>query len=176
MAEPMLRSWIQDSLLPARHYDYRPGRWVADPGWPSPHVGEKRLWLGPAGQLIPSQSEHDMTRLVRTPLTHILDAGEWGSCGVAGEYPGDQRAADGEAVSFTMGPVEADTIILGHPILHLRLAADQPWGLVAVRLCDVAPTGESAMETDDISSELISLHNGDPHPPVLNFRPGRTNS
>ncbi|MCB0032104.1 MAG: CocE/NonD family hydrolase, partial [Anaerolineales bacterium] len=29
MDEPMLRSWVQDSLPPARHYDYRPGRWVA---------------------------------------------------------------------------------------------------------------------------------------------------
>ena len=36
MDEPMLRVWMQDSVPPKPMYDVRPGRWVAEPEWPSP--------------------------------------------------------------------------------------------------------------------------------------------
>ncbi|WP_210328358.1 CocE/NonD family hydrolase [Mesorhizobium caraganae] len=48
MQEPMLRSWMLDSVEPAAHYDERPGHWVADPNWPSPHGAMRELdpvWL-----------------------------------------------------------------------------------------------------------------------------------
>ena len=38
MDEPMLRVWMQDSVPPTSNYDHRPGRWVAEPEWPSPNV------------------------------------------------------------------------------------------------------------------------------------------
>ncbi|MGH3015726.1 MAG: CocE/NonD family hydrolase, partial [Gaiellaceae bacterium] len=43
MDEPMLRVWMQDSVAPRPQYELRPGRWVAEPAWPSPHVGS-RVW------------------------------------------------------------------------------------------------------------------------------------
>ncbi|MFN2332754.1 MAG: CocE/NonD family hydrolase, partial [Halomonas sp.] len=36
--EPMLRVWMQDSVPPKTTYPHRPGRWVAEPSWPSPNV------------------------------------------------------------------------------------------------------------------------------------------
>ncbi len=38
MAEPMLRIWMQESVPPSTAYEERPGRWVGEPSWPSPHV------------------------------------------------------------------------------------------------------------------------------------------
>ena len=35
MAEPMLRAWMQESVEPRTFYATRPGRWIAEPGWPS---------------------------------------------------------------------------------------------------------------------------------------------
>ena len=34
----MLRTWMQDSVPPSTSYEERPGRWVGEPSWPSPHV------------------------------------------------------------------------------------------------------------------------------------------
>ena len=43
MDEPMLRVWMQDSVPPSTHYAERPGRWVAEPAWPSPNVAPRTL-------------------------------------------------------------------------------------------------------------------------------------
>lgn len=40
MDGPMLRTWMQDSVPPSTSYQERPGRWVAEPSWPSPRVTE----------------------------------------------------------------------------------------------------------------------------------------
>ncbi len=52
--EPLLRCWLQDSAPPATFYAARPGRWVAEPAWPSPNVAARTLYLtsdGAAGRL-----------------------------------------------------------------------------------------------------------------------------
>jgi uncharacterized protein len=49
MDEPMLRTWIQDSVHPASYYSQRPGRWVADPSWPSPNIIAGYLYLNSNG-------------------------------------------------------------------------------------------------------------------------------
>src|SRR3954454_16589204 len=36
--EPALVSWMQERIGPVTHCAERPGRWVADPAWPSPNV------------------------------------------------------------------------------------------------------------------------------------------
>lgn len=41
--DPKLRLWLQDSVPPSTSYEDRPGRWVAEPAWPSPNVFE-RVW------------------------------------------------------------------------------------------------------------------------------------
>ncbi len=38
MDGPMLRTWMQDTVPPSTSYAERPGRWVAEPSWPSPHI------------------------------------------------------------------------------------------------------------------------------------------
>ena len=41
MDEPMLRVWMQEPRAAGRAYAERPGRWVAEPAWPSPRIGTR---------------------------------------------------------------------------------------------------------------------------------------
>jgi hypothetical protein len=149
MAEPMLRSWIQDSVPPATWYETRPGRWVADPAWPSPYVTGQDYYLNSNGaaQTLDKAAgpEHRLT--FKGLQSHGLRCGEWGSYGGRGELAPDQRPADGEALTFTSAPLAEAVEILGRPEVELTVAADQPLALLGVRLCDVAPTGASILVT-----------------------------
>ena len=49
MDEPQLRFWMQDSAPPMRIYDQRPGRWAAEPAWPSPRIVPQTLAVNDAG-------------------------------------------------------------------------------------------------------------------------------
>jgi hypothetical protein len=51
------------------------------------------------------------------------------------------------SLTFDADPATADSEILGFPEVSLTLSVDQPNALVAVRLCDVAPAGESLLVT-----------------------------
>ncbi len=145
MDEPMMRCWLQEAVPPAPSYRHRPGRWIADPSWPSPNVQEKIFFLN-EGRLdsepLPQQ-EINFTGL----QNHGLDGGGWGGHGSPGESAGDQRGADGESLTFTSEPLAEMMNLLGHAEVRLSLKVDQPQALVAVRLCDVAEDGRSTLIT-----------------------------
>jgi predicted acyl esterase len=171
MAEPMLRAWIQESLPPEIFYPERPGRWVADPTWPSPYISKRSYflnsngaahWLGDA-----PAAETSLTLAGRQ--SHGLEGGEWGAYGLPGEFAGDQRAADGESLTFTAPPLAEAMDILGNPEVTVALAADQPQALIAVRLCDVAPNGISAL----VTWGLLNLTHRDSHEQPTPLVPGQ---
>lgn len=164
---PFLRSYILRSEPPARHYTHLDGYWVSDPSWPSPHVQEETRFLNQTGGSFTLGVEpgRETAVTIKGLLTHGFEHITWGSYGAPGSYPGDQRAADGEALSFTSEPLAQPHILLGNPNLDLILSADKPLALVAVRLCDVAPDGASRM----ISWGLLNLthHASHKHPRPL---------
>ena len=171
MAEPMLRCWLLESEPPATFYKERKGHWVADPSWPSPHIGEAVLYLngdGAANVLADAPAaEHELTFVGQ--LCHGFHTGEWGNFGSKGEFPPDQRSTDGECIAFTSAPVSEPVAILGNPEVDLSLAVDKPNALVAVRLCDVAPDGESVL----VSWGLLNLTHRDSHENPAFLEPGR---
>ena len=144
MSEPKLRVWLQDSVPPARTYVQRPGRWVAESDWPSESVTATRLYLN-AGQALSETRGAAATFQIPTTLAHGLDSGVWCPYGAPGDFPDDQRREDALALSFTSDPVPKSLTLLGYPTVTLELAADKPLAQVVVRLCDVAPTGASAL-------------------------------
>jgi hypothetical protein len=171
MDEPMIRTWVQDSVSPARRYDLRPGRWVADPSWPSPHVGEETLYLNHDGAVGALGAKASGTReiVARARLTQGFDLGQWGAYGYPGEQAGDQRGLDGEHLSFTGLPQPEPIDILGFPEVDLTLSADRPLALVGVRLCDVAPDGASLL----VSYGLLNLTHRDSHASPQPLEPGK---
>ncbi|MBA2515025.1 MAG: CocE/NonD family hydrolase, partial [Solirubrobacterales bacterium] len=170
MDEPMLRAWMQDAVEPRSSHRERPGRWVADPSWPSPHVTTRCYSLndgtldaeaGPAGRL-----------LVRGVQSAGSDAGLWCAWGVldAPDLPPDQRREDGLSLTFTSCPLAEPLEILGFPEVRLAVQSDRPLALVAVRLCAVAPDGASLL----VSRGLLNLAHRDGHEEPAPLEPGRT--
>ncbi|QDY78444.1 CocE/NonD family hydrolase [Streptomyces qinzhouensis] len=112
------------------------GRWLALPDWPSPAVRTVPYAL--RGAPAP----------VRSPQHTGADAGRpLSETGRAADLPPDQREEDARSVCFEF-PVPGDGVtVLGRPRVTLRLRMDVPYGQLAVRLCDLAPGGESALIT-----------------------------
>jgi putative CocE/NonD family hydrolase len=136
MDEPMLRVWMQESLEPKPSYEERPGRWVAERSWPSPHV-ETRHWD------LPGERERSL-RAVQSTGT---EAGAWTAEGQSADLATDQRPDDAFSITYDLEPLAEPLEILGLPSVTLDLAVDRPHALVCVRLCEVFPDGISALVT-----------------------------
>jgi putative CocE/NonD family hydrolase len=166
MDEPQLRVWLQESVPPATYYAARPGRWVAEDAWPSPRIAPAALALSAGGRLVDGLAGGPWT--VASAQTHGLDAGIWVNYGAPGDYPSDQRGEDSLALCFDAAPSGEPQDILGFPELTVELAADQPLALLAVRLCDVAPGGESLL----VSRGLLNLTHRNGHDRADPLTPG----
>ena len=157
LAEPPLRAWLQDAARPAVSYSERPGRWVGEP-WPSPAVAGHRVPLGPGPAL-----SH------RGCLTPASEPGPWCAAGRDADFPGDQQGEDGQSLTFTTAPLDRPLAVLGPPAVRLRLAADAPSALVAVRLCDVWPDGASTL----VTRGALNLTHREGHDRVVPMEPGK---
>jgi putative CocE/NonD family hydrolase len=145
MDEPLLRVWMHDSVPPSASYVERPGRWVAEPLWPSQHMTQRRLVLNAAG--LEDEPAEQIALVHRGTLAHGIDSGTWVAWGEPGDHAPDQQAEDGRSLCFTSAPLSERLELLGSPEVSITIISDRPLALLAVRLCDVAPTGASALVT-----------------------------
>ncbi|MDZ7782316.1 MAG: CocE/NonD family hydrolase [Halioglobus sp.] len=167
MDEPPIRVWLEDYVRPAPAYDERPGRWVAEPSWPSPRI-RPRQWFLNVLSLGDSPAAEDRM-YVRSPQTAGLAAGDWYGFGAEGESPVDQREDDGKSMIFDSDPLTERVEILGTPVVHLELAVDCPVAYVIVRLNDVASDGASTRVTYGV----LNLTHRDSHEHPAPLEPGR---
>jgi len=170
MDEPKLISYIQKSELPAVSYDHRPGKWVADPAWPSPHVKGQKWWLSDKQQLMTETPQESVDEVIIPSVQdHGLYSGVFCPFGQPGDLPADQRLENGKSVVFTSSPLEGKIEILGHPVFYAELSANQEDALVAVRLMDKAPSGESTL----ISWGMLNLTHRNSHEHPEKLEPGK---
>jgi uncharacterized protein len=156
MDEPMVRAWMQGPVKPAPYFAERPGRWVAEPSWPSPTVEPHVVELTfPAAD-------------VRGVEHHGLLAGDWCPYGGPEELPPDQRVEDGLCLCYDTEPFAETLELLGFPEVELTLSADQPQALVCARLCDIAPDGSSLL----VTRGLLNLTHRDSHEDPSPLVPG----
>jgi uncharacterized protein len=167
MAEPAYRVWMQESAPPRVHYAERPGRWVAEPGWPSAKIHERRLHLAP-GRLV-AESGPEATLLLASPQWHGLTAGEWCAHGLGPDLPADQRLDDGAALVFDTLPLAERVEILGAPVIEAEVASDRPNALLVARLSDIAPDGAATL----VSFGALNLTHRDSHETPEPLEPGR---
>lgn len=143
--EPRLRVWMQDACPPRTQYAERPGRWIAEEGWPSSHIESRAFALTGAYGLVPTRdsavgpAEPDSSLPLQSPLSVGMFAGKWCSYSGPPDLPGDQREEDGGALVFESEPLEDDLEILGAPRLLVALRSDQPVAQIAARLSSVGP-------------------------------------
>ncbi|MCO5081694.1 MAG: CocE/NonD family hydrolase [Rhizobiaceae bacterium] len=140
--EPMLRAWIQEPAAPAAIYDERPGRWVAEPSWPGPGVGELSFGLAP-GSLVKGRGGDDVLSIC-SPQTAGLSSGAWCGYGVTPMLPVDQRMEAGNALVFETAPLEEAVEILGFPEFEVTLVSDKPVALISATLSLVQEDGAAA--------------------------------
>jgi len=167
MAEPMYRAWMQESVPPRTYYAERPGRWVAEPSWPSPNIRPQRFSLNAGGLAAAAAPEVALSH--RSPLTIGALAGHWCAYGYAPDLPADQRPEDGKSLVFDSAPLPANLEILGAPVVTLELAVAQPQAQVCVRLNDVAADGASLR----VTYGLLNLTHRNSHEAPEPLEPGK---
>ncbi|MFH8290343.1 CocE/NonD family hydrolase [Streptomyces sp. NPDC018059] len=175
MEGPMLRAWMQDSVPPSTAYEERPGRWVGEPDWPSPHIEEvsrpltrhRIAWDGEVVDKDGSGSGEAMT--VQSPLSVGQFAGKWASYNAPPDLPYDQREEDGGSLVFDSPQLTEPVEILGSPAIDLDLSVSEPVATVAARISDVAPDGRATRVTYGVLNLTRRDGTGEPEP----LEPGR---
>jgi len=169
MDEPMIRAWMQESVPPRAQYAERAGRWIAEAGWPSPHIGPRTYCLSAEGALVPGGNGREAAMTVCSPIATGSASGVWCPYGFDAEMPTDQREEDGRSLCFDSAPLAERTEIFGAPVVTLELAADKPVAMVAVRLNEVQPDGASLRVTYGV----LNLTHRDGHENPSPLEPGR---
>ena len=149
MREPALTAWMPQAVPAQSYYAESPGRWIAEPAWPSSRIKQRRYVLN-AGGCLGERASRASEVAWQSPQTLGLEGGElmpWFQHGPSPELPGDQRADDGKSICFDTPPLKKTVEILGTPAAELTFSVDRPTAFVCVRLCDVAPNGASTRVT-----------------------------
>ncbi|EFL30415.1 peptidase S15 [Streptomyces viridochromogenes DSM 40736] len=175
MDGPMLRTWMQESVPPSTAYEERPGRWVGEPDWPSPHVRQvvhplTRHTIEPPREPADRDEAPDGDALtVRSPLSVGQFAGKWASYNAPPDLPYDQREEDGGSLVFDTEPLTEQVEILGSPTVELDLSVSEPVAMVAARLSDVSPDGAATR----VSYGILNLTRRDSTESPEPLEPGR---
>lgn len=169
MNEPALRVWMQDSVPPTTSYIERPGRWVAEPEWPSRNIRERCFNLT-RHRLVPAGTEVNAHEIpLQSPMTVGLFAGKWCSYASGPDLAHDQRREDGGALVFESEPLDENLETLGATIAELEVSADKAVAMLAVRLSDVQPDDKATR----ISYGLLNLTHRDGSEVPEPLQPGR---
>ncbi|MEM9147842.1 MAG: CocE/NonD family hydrolase [Pseudomonadota bacterium] len=142
---PQFRAHVQEHAPPSTGYGPRAGTWVAEPDWPLPGVQSHRLALTKAGL---RETPGRGTIAVASPQhTGTQSAYFCPGMRVSGELAADQAPDDARSACFDTEPLEAPMTLLGRAEAVLEVSADQPSAQLCLRLCDVAPDGQSVRIT-----------------------------
>ena len=143
--ERPIRLYMMESVPPVPHLSERPGRWIEEEAWPSPHVATRELALSP-GRLETDPATVELAALeVASPQSTGLASGDWASFAVAGDLPGDQSLDAFGSLEFDGEPLTERLELLGHARATLEVAVDRPSAVVTARLIDVAPGGRATL-------------------------------
>ena len=165
MDGPMLCTWMQESMPPSTSYEERPGRWVGEPSWPSPHVDRSRFPLARNRIAQPGEQHRGPPLTVASPLSVGQYGGKWCSYNAPPDLPYDQREEDGGSLVFDTEPLDERCEILGGPVLDAVVEVDRPVAMLAARLSDVSPDGQATRVTYGLLN--LTHRNGDDEPELL---------
>jgi len=167
MDEPQYRVWMEEPERPLAYYDTLPGRWVAEPQWPSPNIEPRSMALNAGGRLA-EKPEPESIAVTLSPQSVGEGCGAWCGFGIGPERPLDQRVDDGRSLCFDSEPLPARLEIMGAPQVTLELSVDRPAAFVAVRLNEIAPDGAVTR----ITYGLLNLTHRDSHEHPTALVPG----
>ena len=112
--EPVIVAWMQESVPPAANIADRPGRWVGEQEWPTPHIQPRTLLLGDRTLTIAAEGREGWLAVGSVQSVGV-DGGAWCADAKSADLPLDQRADDARSLSFTSAPLVDAVEILGFP-------------------------------------------------------------
>jgi len=167
MEEPRLRCWIEDPVPPRTYYKERPGRWVAEDGWPSARIEPRTLYLNADG--LDAEPGAESSLAINSPMTVGMMVGQWCPHGLDPDLPGDQRVEAGGSLVFDTEPMAETIDVLGAPVVTLDIASNKPVAMVAVCLSEVLPDGAATR----VTYGLLNLTHRDSHERPEPLEPGK---
>ncbi|HEV7652054.1 MAG TPA: CocE/NonD family hydrolase [Actinophytocola sp.] len=167
--EPVLRTWMQDSVPPSTSYEERPGRWVGERAWPSPNIRRDAHPLAAHRIAVCDEAVPNDVRTVSSPLSVGQFAGKWCSYNAPPDLPYDQREEDGGSLVFDSDVLTEPCEILGAPVVRLDVSVNRPIAMVAARLSDVAEDGSATR----VTYGLLNLTHRDSRDAPAPLEPGR---
>ena len=144
MEEPAYTVFLQEYVAPDACLDSVPGKWIAEPSWPSPRIESQEVFLNASG--LSEKAEKTVSLVHASSQALGSTGGSWCPYGLGGVSPDlavDQQEDDGRSLVWDSEPLTDHLVVVGAPKAHLRLSVDQPNAFVVVRLTDVAPDGTS---------------------------------
>ena len=143
--DPDCRFYVMDGIPPKTSYDHRPGKWIVENQWPSKKINTFKYYLASEGKLLPKAEDASISSLGMVNSTQVcgLSSGEYCAIWLGPEWPGDQRFDDSLSLCFDTEALNMEEDIVGSPTINLEVKVNKPFGQIAVRLCDVSPTGSS---------------------------------
>jgi uncharacterized protein len=167
--DPDLRAYIQDALPPRASYPTRPGRWVQEENWPSPDIQDHRYFLN-QDRGLSATAGAVTSAVISSPLATGIAGGEYCMIWLGPEGPTDQRYDDAGSLCFETPALDGVVEILGAPVVALTISSDTPKAQLAVRLCDVAPNGESSRVTYGVLNLTHRGSHAEPKPLIPDER------
>ena len=167
MDEPQLRCWIEDPAPPRTYYKERPGRWVAEPSWPSPNIAPRKFFLNPG--TLDDKGGSAQLLSINSPMTVGAMAGQWCPHGLDPDLPGDQRAEAGGSLVFDSPPLEESIDLLGAAQLSVTISSDKPVANIAAVLSEVLEDGGVTR----VSYGLLNLTHRNSHELPEPLEPGK---
>ena len=162
--DPDYRAYVMDGVRPARWYNERPGRWIAEAGGATSHLPTITMPLSNDGL----GGDGRLDARIRSPHTCGLEGGEYCAIWLGPDMPGDQRGDDALSACFDSDSLETEMDIVGAPKIRLRISADKPQAQIAVRLNHVHPDGASTR----ITYGVLNLTHRDSHAEPAALFPG----
>ena len=167
--EPMLNIWMQKNFKADASDPTVEGDWFGLENWPPTKQTMNTYWL--SSNRLSSNSTKEVPLQLQSPTTSALNGGEWcprDGGGLGPEFQTDQRGDDACALCFDTDLLDQDFEILGKPTIKIDISVDTPVAMLAVRLCDVTPTGKSSR----ITFGLINLCDRDGYDNPKHITPG----
>jgi putative CocE/NonD family hydrolase len=166
MDEPMLTAWQHDRV-PRLGDPQARGRWIAERAWPPPRVRQTTRHL--SNETLGDTAAPGGPRVLRPDATVGVAGGRWLCVNPNTDLPWEQSVDDARSLCFDSEALAAPLELLGSPSLEVEVSVDRSLALLAVRMNDVAPDGESRRLTYGV----LNLCHRDGHARPSPLEPGR---
>jgi hypothetical protein len=163
--EPPIRVFIRHSTKPDADLAMLNGEWRFEETWPP--ARSITTTLRPTSAHATASDGSDIDALDVRPDVGVA---AWNSCagGLPWGQPTDQREDDSWSLTYDW-PIESDHFeILGHALLRLKVASDQPVASISVKICDVFPDGTSALVARGFLNLTHRTSSTEPQPLIPN--------